>query len=336
MSAAPDAIPLSLQELLPKWAHFCLYIERFLTHELGVNVDAGRVVVGLSGGVDSTALLLVHHYLAKRNDGQVIAVHLNHNLRDEAAADAAWASELCKKLGIPCIVESVDVAALAEKEGVGVEEAGRSVRYSLFQRVLEDEKADYISVGHHLDDLSEDVLMRLIRGAGWPALSGMCGHDPERKLLRPLLMLPKSTLRAFVSHVGIMWREDSSNADNGYLRNRVRNEILPLILKENPNFRESVGRLWKIGRIEEDYWREFTSELTDVIDNEVLSGTHQAARLRMYKACLDRFGPGQALAHTLFRLDEAWNERRVGAVFQFPGDKTATITSSSVVFSTKD
>jgi tRNA(Ile)-lysidine synthase len=333
MSDAPVNIPQSLQELLPKWAHFCLYTEKFITDELGLDLSGKRIVVGLSGGADSTALLLVLHYLCPRNDCHVVAVHLNHMLREEADAEEAWCRTLCESLSIEFISESRDIKQSAQETEVGLEEAGRNARYELFQRVLHEKQADFVALGHHRDDLSEDVLMRFIRGTGWPGLSGMAGFDPDRNLIRPFLMLPKSTLKAFLAHAGVKWLEDVSNDDPQWTRNRIRKNILPLIFEENPNFGDAVARLWKIGRIETDYWDDMTRSLSENLGNDLLEGTHKAARLRMYKARLDDLGPAQVLAHSLFKLDQAWEEKRVGAVFQFPGEKTATITASGVVFS---
>jgi len=328
-------IPQSLQDLLPKWAHFCLYTEKFITHELDVDLKGKRLLVGVSGGVDSTALLMVLHYLSQRNECEVIAVHLDHQLRSESGEDASWVMTLCKTIGIECVLERRDIATLAEEMGIGVEEAGRNARYELFSELMVTKSADYIALAHHLDDLSEDVLMRLMRGTGWPGLSGMSGVDPVRKLIRPFLMMPKSTLIAFVKHLTIEWHEDATNSDPSWTRNRIRNEVMPLFIKENPNFKDSIGRLWKIGKIEQDYWAELTSDPVEELPNSMLEGLHQAVRLRLFKASLDALGQGQALAHTLFKLDEAWSTKRVGSVFQFPGDKTATITGSRVVFSYK-
>jgi tRNA(Ile)-lysidine synthase len=335
MTSVPADIPQTLQDLMPKWAHFCLYAGRFVEEELGIDLEGRRVLVGLSGGVDSTALLLVLHYLSKRVGFTVGAVHLDHQLRPESTGDAAFARSLCDSLGINCTVESRDVALLAGERGVGLEEAGREARYRLYAELRESGGYDYVALGHQLDDLSEDVLMRLIRGTGWPGLSGMAGLDPARALIRPLLLIPKSTLKAFVTHVGVGWREDASNADPSMTRNRVRNEILPLIEKENPAFWQSVARLWRIGRVEQDFWDGLETGACENLDNTRLESLHKAERLHLYKACLDRLGPGQALADTLFKLDEAWREKRNTAVFQFPGDKTATITASGVVFSSK-
>lgn len=336
MTNAPHSLPGSLQDLPPHWAHFCLKIERFITDGLDVTLSGKTVVTAFSGGVDSTALLLVLHFLSQKNNGRVVAVHLNHNLRDEADEDALWAETFCESLGVESVVRSVDVAELARQEGLGIEEAGRNARYELFAEVLETRRGDYLAVGHHLDDLAEDVLMRLSRGTGWPGLAGMPGHDPARKLIRPFLLTPKATLTQFLTDLDIPWREDATNLDESWTRNRVRHAILPLFLEENPNFLEAVARLWKIGTLDADYWDSKLRHIDNLVTADALKDAHKAKRLRLYKAALDNVGDGgQALADTLFKLDEAWSEKRVGATFQFPGGRTATITQSGVLFSAK-
>ncbi len=329
-------IPESLQDIFPKWAHFCLYIERFVKYDLDVDLKGKHLVVGLSGGVDSTALLMVLHYLSVRNDYRITAAHLNHGLRPEADDDAKWVQELCRELHIECIEEKIDIAALAQSDGIGIEEAGRNARYAFYKRIMKKHAADYIALGHQLDDLSEDVLMRFIRGTGWPGLAGMDGFDERRRLIRPLLMLPKSTLKAFVTHLGLQWREDATNAEPVAMRNRIRNDVLPLITRENPNFPDSVARLWRIGKTDQSYWNEKVAGITSTIRHKELEVCHKAERLRMYKSALDQLGSGQVLAATLFRLDQGWTEKEIGDTFQFPGNKIATITSEGIVFGFKD
>ncbi len=338
-SAAPLSPPATLQALPPKWAHFCLGIERFVVGELGVDLTEKKVLAAFSGGIDSTALLLAFKYLCLKNNGQVLAVHLDHQLRKESFRDAEHARALCKALGVECVVQAVDVASLARERGIGVEEAGREARYALFERVMEERQADLLVVGHHLGDLCEDVLMRLTRGVGWPALSGMKGVDPVRRLVRPFLLTPKAKLRAFLKAVNVGWREDLSNEDMQFKRNRVRHTILPLFLEENPNFPEAVVRMWRLGGIDADFWtRCVTTETADkgTIPAYVLKSSHKALRLRLYKQSLDSLGSGQALADTLLKLDTAWEERRFGAVFQFPGEKIAKVTANGVLFGFKD
>ncbi|MBI9078213.1 MAG: tRNA lysidine(34) synthetase TilS [Pseudodesulfovibrio sp.] len=333
MPQAPFVIPHTLQDLPPKWAHFCLHVEKFIAEDLNIDLIGKSIVTAFSGGADSTCLLLIMQYLALKNGGRVVAVHLNHNLRLEAAEDSRWVQSVCDAMGIKYVVESKDIRALAQECSIGLEEAGRNARYELFQQVMIASSADYLAVGHHLDDLCEDVLMRLTRGTGWPGLSGMAGYDPARNLIRPLLLTSKTTLMEFLTDIHLEWREDASNTDSEWARNRIRNNVLPLFMKENPNFHESIARLWKLGRIEEHYWATRTTNISDTLSNEILKDAHQALRLRLYKASLDKHGQGQALANTLFKLDRAWLENRVGSKFQFPGNKTAAITASGVVFS---
>jgi tRNA(Ile)-lysidine synthase len=328
-------MPRSLQELPPKWAHFCLGIERFVTEYLNVDPRGRTLAVGLSGGLDSTALLLCLRCLAARNGGRVMAVHLNHRLRPEADDDARWAAALCAALDVPCMVREADVAALAAQSGTGVEEAGREARYALYAEVLAAHDADFIALGHHLDDLGEDVVMRLVRGTAWPGLAGMPGRDDARRLLRPLLLTPKATLAEFLTDIGVSWREDATNSDPRWARNRVRTDVMPLLLRENPNLLDSMARLWRVGEADRDYWETLTAGVGQHIPQATLAAAHRALRLRLYKAALDRLGPGQALAESLFGLDRAWREGRIGAVVQFPGGKTASVTGSGVVFSAR-
>ena len=335
MGGAP-AVLGSLQGLPPKWAHFCLRVERFVADELGFDLKNKTLISGCSGGADSTALLLVLCCLARRNAGRVVAVHLDHGLRPESGTEAEAVQALCRSLDVECVVRKADVAGMAQARGVGVEEAGRDARYALLEEVRESKLGDGVAVAHHLDDLAEDVLMRLARGTAWPGLAGMAGHDPRRALLRPFLLTPKAELVSFLTAVGVEWIEDGSNSDPRWTRNRIRHSLLPLMLEENPNFLESVARLWRVGTLDVDYWGVLTATAGPMITDEVLNRAHKALRLRLYKAALDSAGDGQVLAETLFKLDQAWQERRVGSVFQFPGEKTATIGPSGVLFSAKD
>lgn len=336
MQAERPLTPQTLQDIPPKWAHFCLYVEQFITDDLAVDLTGKTILVGLSGGADSTALLHLLHYLAPKNGSTVLAAHLDHQLRVDAQDDARMVRAQCDSLGISLIESSMDVEALAKDKGVGLEEAGRTARYEFYERVMEDHEADLLALGHHLDDLCEDVLMRLIRGTGWPGLSGMPGHDSERKLIRPLLTTPKHKLKEFLLALGVSWCEDPTNAHTEVMRNRVRNTIMPMLLEENPSFPSAIARLWKVGRIDEDFWRIQTEDIGDTLPDSRLKSSHQAQRLRLYKSALDRLGAGQVLAESLFKLDKGWQDGNVGGIYQFPGDKIATITSRGVVFSDKD
>jgi tRNA(Ile)-lysidine synthase len=342
MTAAPGQIPPRLQDLSPRQARFCLDVEAFFREIAPPELAPGaKLAVGFSHGADSTALLLALRYLAPRLDVRLIACHLDHGLRPGSAAEAAAAAGWCRNLGIAFYGERADVAALARARAVGLEEAGRLGRYAFFERVRAETGAALVCLGHHLDDLCEDVILRLVRGAGWPALGGMPAADPARALLRPLLTTPKARIEEFLRELKVAWLEDPSNAGLDFRRNRVRNAVLPQLTEENPGLGQAVLRLWRLARLDADYFDAQTAARLSVrpgpagaivIGARELAALHPALRLRLLKAALDRLGPGESRAQTLFDLDAAFEAGRVGRVFQFPGGKLARIAAQAVEF----
>ena len=347
------AITLQLQDMPAAQAHFCLGVERFIHHELGLDLSGGVVVCAFSGGVDSTVLLAVLAALAPRLGCSVVAAHLDHNLRSESEAEAEHARKFCQALGVECVTDSVDVAALAG--GTGLEETARDARYAFLSRIMADRRpkkaggsiADntsddagvFLATGHQLDDLAEDMLMRLTRGTGWPQLGGMRAFAPERNLLRPLLLTPRADIEAFARALELPWVEDASNNDPDVgLRNRMRLTVKPLILRENPNFLESVATLWRGAHLDRDYFEGLAAKVRapqpdpDFLPREALAALHPALRLRLYKTCLEGLGQGQPLAEGLRRLDAAFTSGQGGKTIQFPGNKEARVSGRGVHF----
>jgi tRNA(Ile)-lysidine synthase len=331
-----------LQELPPKWARFCLGIGRFATQELGRTFSSTACVVACSGGADSTALLLLSALLCRKDGGRVVAAHLDHGLREKSSADAAFVAGLCDRMGIPLVSGQQDVSLMARESGIGLEEAGRLARYDLLERARRNSGAELVLLGHQLNDLAEDQLLRLMRGAGWPALGGMAGHDAQRCLLRPLLLTSRATLEEFLRVCGQTWRVDQSNFELTATRNRVRHELLPVLMRENPSYLDAAARLWRQARMDETHWdAEVTAALEALpepspdkkflLPAQTLKTTPAPLRLRLYKAVLESFGPGQALSDSLFRLDELWQQSATGKTLRFPGDKEAAITKSGIV-----
>jgi tRNA(Ile)-lysidine synthase len=326
-----------LQDIPPRCARLCLRVERFLREELGLDLAGKSLLLGLSGGADSTALLHILRLLQPRlGFSTLLAAHLDHGLRSESGQDATQVSELCASLRIPLLTERAAVRALATERRCGLEEAGRIARYGFFARVMSERGTDRLLLAHTLDDLAEDALMRLIRGAGWPALAGMEGVDAARRLARPLLLTPKAELLRFLHALGLTWCEDASNAELDCLRNRVRHEMLPLLLRENPAYLDAVAQRWRLGRIDADFWDERLArcapEDPSFLPNASISVTDQALRLRLYKAHLEALGPGQALVESLLRLDRAWKRGEGGKTLQFPGDKRCRVTREGLAF----
>ncbi|NMB45446.1 MAG: tRNA lysidine(34) synthetase TilS [Firmicutes bacterium] len=191
------------------------------------------VVVGVSGGIDSTALLHVLWRLQKEWELRLYIAHLNHGIRGEAAdKDAQLVEAVGEKLGIPVFVETLDIPARARATGLTEEEAGRIARYGLYERLADQVEAQRIALGHHGDDQAETVLMNLIRGAGLRGLAGM--PSVRDRVIRPLIELEKWRLEAYCQSHDLPWREDATNLSTEYRRNYIRWEIIPRMKQLNP------------------------------------------------------------------------------------------------------
>ncbi|MGN1005519.1 MAG: tRNA lysidine(34) synthetase TilS [Aristaeellaceae bacterium] len=216
------------------------------------DVRGKHVLVALSGGADSVALL----HLLDRNrtayDLHLTAAHLHHGIRGcDADDDAALCRNLCAGLGIRLIEGRVDVPQLARERGQGLEEAARDARYAFLRQARADCGADVIALAHHLDDQAETVLMHLLRGAGPEGICGM--RRMQGELYRPLLEVRKSALMQFLEDAGIPWREDATNAAADNPRNALRLNVLPEIEKSYPSAAEAIARYARIAQAESDY-----------------------------------------------------------------------------------
>ncbi len=348
--------PPALQDLPPGDARLCLHIERFYRRELGL-APGSHLLLALSGGADSTALAVLLRLLAPRMDLRLSALSVDHGLRPESRGETRRICALCRDLGIPCAMRRADVAAAATAWGCGLEEAGRRVRYALLEEERAALGADWILLGHHAGDLSEDVLLRLTRGAGWPGLAGMAPRDDARHLLRPLLFTAPAALRALLRHLGIRWSEDASNASLDYRRNRLRHEVLPLLRRENPALDRGLATLHRLGSLDGNFWEETLDRALTAhpwqkgmengapaitLPRALLAALHPAARLRLYVRACRALGEesrrsegdshGQPRAATLLALDAALREGRGNTHFQLPGAVEAQVRGGCVRF----
>lgn len=302
-----------------------------------------RLLLAVSGGADSLALASLCARLAPARGWQLCALSVNHGLRTEAADDAAHAAGICHALGIPCRVTAVDVPG-QRRQGEGVEEAARRLRYAALEEERRRCGADWILLGHHAGDAEEDMLLRLLRGTGWPALGGMRARDAERHVLRPLLAIPPEALRDHLRALGIDWREDGSNTDTRFTRNRIRHTLLPLMREENPSLSAALARVRDLAALDADYWETHLnaalaahpwqeSETAILLPRALLHPLHPAARLRLLHHAVRtlalRHG-GQARHDTLLALERAYREGRGGLLFQLPGPIFAELRRGSV------
>lgn len=204
-----------------------------------------KVVVGVSGGPDSLALL--HSLMILQGDfGYTLQVaHLNHGLRPEAAADAEYVRDLAAAWGLPVTVARRDVLAYRQEHRLSIEAAAREVRYNFFQEVAAAVGATRIAVGHQAEDQAETVLLNLLRGSG---LSGLKAMLPRRgRLIRPLLFVNRAEIEAYCRDNGLRPRRDYTNEDPVYRRNKIRHQLLPLLAREyNPAIVAALGRTAQI------------------------------------------------------------------------------------------
>ncbi|MGN0297931.1 MAG: tRNA lysidine(34) synthetase TilS [Lachnospiraceae bacterium] len=195
-------------------------------------VRGEQIIVGVSGGADSVFLLLVLCEIAREYDLTLRVVHIHHMIRGaEADADAAFVKELCQNKAVPYYLEYIPVEKLAKQWNMSVEEAGRNERYRLFQEYRKRYQADKIAVAHHRDDNAETVLFQMLRGTGLKGLSGMIPLR-EDGVIRPLLHCSRKEIEAWLTAHNQPWRVDSTNLSSSYGRNKVRLDILPVILED--------------------------------------------------------------------------------------------------------
>ena len=231
---------------------------------LGVSESGQALVVGLSGGGDSVALLDAIVALEARRGVRAIAAHLDHGLRPDSGDDAAFCRSLCEGLGVTFRLAAADVGARAARERGGIEQAARRERYEFLDAVRRETGASAIAVAHTRDDQAETLLLRLLRGAGATGLGGM---RPRRgRIVRPLLQVSREEVRAHLRDRGLSWREDPTNTDLKRVRNRIRHELVPYLeARFNPALREGLARTADILAAEAAHLRAEAEALLDVI-----------------------------------------------------------------------
>jgi len=225
-----------------------------------------KILVALSGGADSVFLLHFLNKFQKLFKISIAAAHINHSLRGkEANSDQIFSQQLCKGLGIPFFTSRVYVKSFAKRNGLSIEEAARNLRYSSLNKIAKKIKANKIATAHNIDDNAETVLFNLSRGTG---ISGMAGIPYRRQnIIRPILTLGKFEIIEYLNKKNISFKTDSTNSDDSFKRNFLRNQIIPSIRKNiNPAFADSVFKFSEIfknySQIIESYLNNAEKEFT--------------------------------------------------------------------------
>jgi tRNA(Ile)-lysidine synthase len=212
-----------------------------------------RVGVGVSGGADSVALLMLLLELREKLGIVVSVAHLNHKLRAKASeTDEKYVAKLAAKHGVVVHAESVNVAARAKREKANLEDAGRRARYEFFARLVAEGKVDVVAVAHTADDQAETVLAHILRGTGLAGLGGI--HPQTESVVRPLLGIRRAELRAYLRATKQKWREDATNQDTTRMRARIRKKLLPLLEREfQAGVVDHLGSLAEFAREDEEF-----------------------------------------------------------------------------------
>lgn len=255
------------------------------------------ILVALSGGGDSVALLTVLTRIGEKRGFHLEAAHVNHALRGgESDEDEAFVRRLCERMGIPLSVERL-TEGYCKKNGISIETAAREARLAFLLKTATERGASRIATGHTQDDQAETVLQRLLRGTG-PA--GLMGIRPLRDdiWIRPLLDESRESIRRFLDEEGIAYRDDSSNDSLDYFRNRLRHDLIPYISERfSPRFTAALSRLARLSHDQEDYFEQATaSAFTAVrivsnpykilLDKSKFVEYHNVVRQRIIRHCL--------------------------------------------------
>lgn len=240
-----------------------------------------RLCAAVSGGTDSVALLRALHQANTAPHSALgvglSVVHVHHGIRGaEADADEALVQDLCVRLDLPLSVHRADVPARAAASGQTLEEAARNVRYEIFHSLLRNGDADSVLTAHTMDDQTETVLLKLLRGAWTEGLGGIHpvvtvpihGKAPG-KILRPLLCVRRHAIEQYLRALAQPWSEDRSNADLAFTRNRLRHQLLPQLRDFNPSLDQTLSNLAELAREEEARWQ---SELSRILPQLLLPG----------------------------------------------------------------
>ena len=245
-------------DVLIKFREFC--------QKNSLIAKSDKVVIGVSGGPDSLCLLHLFLTISHQFELTLTIAHLNHQLRGaHSQADAEFVQQLAKQWQLPLFIENHDIASIANKRKQSIEEAARQVRYAFLWRVAVETASEKIAVGHNADDQVETVLMHFLRGTGLSGLRGMFPkldlaslhlhsediptlpwRQPSPKLVRPLLDISRSEIDAYCHENKLSPRQDYSNQDTTYFRNRLRHELIPQLETYNPNFRQVLQHTAKV------------------------------------------------------------------------------------------
>lgn len=324
-----NSCPLHLAALPSKQAKFCLSVFNTLQEKVPQLCDTLQnytFLLAVSGGIDSLAMLALFTACQKHFGYQLHVAHYNHGIREASLAEEKLMQTICRRLALPLTIERGNTPHYAKERKIGLEEAGRILRYDFFEKLQEETNNTILCTAHHANDLCEDVLMRLLRGSVWPQLAGMPYYDEKRQLLRPLLYVTKQRLAEFLLPLGFPIAEDETNADEQYLRNRIRKNIIPLLEAENPQFYQNIIKLNQNAHYDSMHFQKEVQEIFSYCEETeqgvllplfALQDKDKTIRMHAYHALLQKMGQGHAINASFENLDRAVMKNQGKNLFQF-------------------
>lgn len=228
------------------------------------------IVVGVSGGPDSITLLVCLNKYKDYLGIRIICAHINHLIRKDSTEDEQFVENICKNVGVKCYVKRAEVEKIAKKQKKGTEEIGRQIRYDFFDEVAKKENANKIAIAHNMNDNAETMLLNIIRGSGLIGLEGIQAKE-YGKYIRPLINCTREEIEEYCAKNNLQPRIDSTNKENIYRRNIIRNKLLPQLQELNPNIVESLSNLSKIIKVQNMHIKNEVENIYRKIGTETIN-----------------------------------------------------------------
>ena len=309
---------------------------------------ADTVIIGVSAGADSVCLTHLMRAIKMEWGLHLILAHFNHHLRIDSGGDERYVAKLSQRLGIPYVVGHWDRSK--ETRPGSLEEKAREARINFFTRLSQKHKAQAIALAHTQNELSETVLLRILRGTG---LQGMRGILPKTSLagfvfIRPLLEIKREMIEEYLKKEGVPWREDKTNRETIFLRNKIRLHLLPLLKQYNPNITLSLARLAQNSALDYDYLRKSAekvfkkivrisrSKKSVTINLSNLQKEHPALKRLVIRLCVEKIkGDTNSLTLThALEIEDLIRERPEGSQVNLPSGLTVEKDAKNLVIMT--
>ncbi len=317
------------------------YIEKFQLFQKG-----DRVLLGISGGLDSVTLLETLYLLKKEYNLSLFVSHYDHKIRKDSYKDALFVYQLCKERKIPFFYTASSVPTYAKREGLSLEMAGRELRYNLWYYLVKKYDFQKIALAHHLDDLAEEIFMKFIKGTGKRGLAGI-PIKREDLIVRPLLFVTKEEIKKFALERGLTWREDETNKDLRFLRNKIRHILIPFLENNfNKKIKENIRKTAFLIAEEEELIEELAKskfeEIKFSLEGDIalklheLKQLHPSMRRRIYFLTFKSAGiPLFRISYShLESLENLITKKTKGPVY-LPGNFLAYRGPGYVIFTKK-